>query len=156
MVAHRRGGFRDDGTAKATTWLAAIVVRVFSEHRRNRSRRPQMQGSDELLQGLTGSSNATTSALSDHHQDPAAATANREAIRRVAQALDALDEKSRAVFVLYEIEGENCTEIANALQIPVGTVYSRLHQARRAFQRAHEKLLRPAASSDDRTARIPS
>jgi RNA polymerase sigma-70 factor (ECF subfamily) len=42
--------------------------------------------------------------------------------------------------VLFEIEGESCDDIAAGLGIPVGTVYSRLHAARRDFQKAFAKL----------------
>jgi RNA polymerase sigma-70 factor (ECF subfamily) len=50
--------------------------------------------------------------------------------------LDALDLDKRAVFVMFEIEGMGCEEIASVLGIPVGTVYSRLHVARRDFEKA--------------------
>jgi RNA polymerase sigma-70 factor (ECF subfamily) len=40
------------------------------------------------------------------------------------------------VFVLFELEGEPCASIATALGIPTGTVYSRLHHARRRFLEA--------------------
>ena len=43
----------------------------------------------------------------------------------------------RAVFVLYEFEGRTCQEIAELLKIPVGTVYSRLHDARAQFEASY-------------------
>ena len=63
-----------------------------------------------------------------------------EAMWRVQRALDGLDFDHRAVFVLYEIEGEPCDAIAAALGVPVGTVYSRLHHARQRFRDAHAEL----------------
>ena len=63
-----------------------------------------------------------------------------EALARVQQALDTLTPEKRAVFVLYELEGQSCDAVAKALGIPVGTVYSRLHSARREFTKAHAKL----------------
>ena len=44
--------------------------------------------------------------------------------------------------VLYEIEGLSCDAIASAFEIPVGTTYSRLHNARKRFIEAHARLER--------------
>ena len=63
-------------------------------------------------------------------------------------ALDKLDDDKCAVFVLFEIEGETCESIAAGLQVPIGTVYSRLHAARAQFTKAHARLVaqeRPAS-----------
>ena len=52
-----------------------------------------------------------------------------------------MDLDHRAVFVLYELEGESCEQIAQILDVPVGTVFSRLHTARKNFQKMHNRLL---------------
>ena len=57
----------------------------------------------------------------------------REQVARVRRALRMLHGSKRSVFVMYEIEGRSCQEIARRLRIPVGTVYSRLHHARKEF-----------------------
>jgi RNA polymerase sigma-70 factor (ECF subfamily) len=66
---------------------------------------------------------------------PAAAVENvaatREFERHVAAALDALPEKLRIVMVLAAIEGYNTREVAKLLDVPEGTVKSRLHAARK-------------------------
>lgn len=49
------------------------------------------------------------------------------------QALEALDADTRAVFVLFELEGLTSTAIAALLDVPVGTVASRLRRARQQF-----------------------
>ena len=61
-----------------------------------------------------------------------------QTLTRVAKVLATFDVEHRSVWVLFELEGESCADIARALGIPVGTVYSRLHHARRAFQRAFD------------------
>jgi len=48
--------------------------------------------------------------------------------------LDGLPDDLRTVFVLFEIEGESITSIASALEIPQGTVASRLRRAREKFE----------------------
>jgi RNA polymerase sigma-70 factor (ECF subfamily) len=55
------------------------------------------------------------------------------------QALGGLDDAKRAVFVLYELEGLDMGEIAEALKCPLQTAYSRLHAARRVVSCAFEK-----------------
>jgi RNA polymerase sigma-70 factor (ECF subfamily) len=55
----------------------------------------------------------------------------------VQQAIQSLPDASRAVLVLKEYEGLSYQEIADALDIPIGTVMSRLNYARRSLR---EKL----------------
>jgi RNA polymerase sigma-70 factor (ECF subfamily) len=51
-------------------------------------------------------------------------------------ALATMDLDQRAVFTLFELEGVRGPEVAEALEIPLGTAYSRLRLAREAFRRA--------------------
>ena len=80
--------------------------------------------SDEALAATLGQSPA----------DPARALVTKEAVRRLQSALNEMDEPHRAVFILFELEGESCEAIAAGLGVPVGTVHSRLHSARKAFR----------------------
>jgi RNA polymerase sigma-70 factor (ECF subfamily) len=57
----------------------------------------------------------------------------REATREVYAVLDTLSEKKRTVFILFEMQGLTCPEIAEALGCSAHTAYSRLHYARREF-----------------------
>jgi RNA polymerase sigma-70 factor (ECF subfamily) len=125
LIAHRRGGF-EEGAAQPTTWLAEIALRVASGMRRTRRRRATQVAADLPTEG----EGAT----------PFEAAAAAETMSRMQQALDTLPLKHRAVFVLFEIEGKSCESIAAGLRIPLGTVYSRLHAARRAFQQAYASL----------------
>ena len=56
--------------------------------------------------------------------------------RFVRRFLDGLDDDKRTVFVLCQLEQASAPEVAEALGIPVNTVYSRLHTVRRAFREA--------------------
>ncbi len=120
LVAHRRGGYVE-GPARPTTWLAEIVLRVLSTHRRTKRRKPERPAGDTL------DALHTDDAPVDERVD------SRRSLERVQRCLEGLDEDHRAVFVLYELEGEPCGAIASALEVPVGTVYSRLHHARKKF-----------------------
>ncbi len=132
LVAHRRGGFVP-GAARPTTWLAEIALRVTSATRRRLRRSRE----DPDVQGVVAAVALT--------RDPGEQAETAEALRRVQQALEALDEPKRVVFILFELEGESCESIAAGLGIPVGTVYSRLHKARKLFMEAHGRLIGPGS-----------
>ncbi len=138
LVAHRRGGFVP-GRAKPTTWLAEISFRVLSDRRRKAKRRLEDANAEavELAPATSGS------------VSPGQRAEARQALGRVQKALEVLSIEKRAVFVLYELEGHACDAIAAALDIPVGTVYSRLHSARREFAKAHAALDAPTPTSSD-------
>jgi RNA polymerase sigma-70 factor (ECF subfamily) len=54
----------------------------------------------------------------------------------VEQALRRLSEAKRVALLLAEVEGLSCAEIAEALRVPIGTVWTRLHAARREIRGA--------------------
>ena len=118
VVAHRRGGFVATGEALPTTWLAEIAVRVLSDARRTRRRKPEH---DEVLLEQAAHPASAPDAVADA----------RRALVDLDLCLAVLDEDHRAAFVLFEIEGQPAAGIARALGIPIGTVHSRLHNARR-------------------------
>ena len=135
LVVHRKGGYVE-GPARPQTWLAEIAIRVASQLRRTRRRRPvEMEPTPGAAEGADP-------------RTPFEALDAAESLGRVQRAIDALSLEQGAVFILYEIEGESCESIAAGLAIPIGTVYSRLHAARRSFLRTHERLagepVRPA------------
>lgn len=136
ITAHKKGGFVDDGSAKATTWLSAIALRVLSNHRRKLSRRPQKGASV----GTTDSPEPEQRVLASHPGSrPDKQVDQRESILQVQAALATLSDELRAIFVMYELQSQSCIEIAKALEIPVGTVYSRLHTARKRFKAAFDR-----------------
>jgi RNA polymerase sigma-70 factor (ECF subfamily) len=76
----------------------------------------------------------------DRAPDPEQAASTRQARRVLDQILDGLPEDLRAVFVLYELEGQTTAEIAVLLEAPMGTVASRLRRAREEFQSAARRF----------------
>ena len=71
----------------------------------------------------------------DFAEDPVAATLGRLDSAQVSAALDELPEEFRVVATLYFLDDLRYDEIAAALEIPIGTVRSRLHRARRLLQK---------------------
>jgi RNA polymerase sigma-70 factor (ECF subfamily) len=126
IVAHRKGGYVR-GPAQPRTWLAAIAVHVAQSSRRARTRR------ERNTRPATDESVELAKSVVDPHQH----LESRRAIERLQQALDGLPAEHRAAFMLYEIEGESCESIAAEWNVPIGTVYSRLHSARRRVLEAY-------------------
>jgi RNA polymerase sigma-70 factor (ECF subfamily) len=125
VVVHRRIASYDR-EARPTTWLYGICRRVAARYRRKAHRRRE-RAVDAVPERSTGS--ATEDALEA-----------RDAQRRLDAILDQLDVDKRAILVMFEVEELSCHEIAAALDIPLGTVHSRLHAARKAFRKAYGRL----------------
>ncbi len=123
MVVHRRlSSF--DGSARMTTWLFGIAMRVASTyHRRAHRRRERVTDFDN------------ESLMAPPDASPEQVAAEQEARASLDRILGDMDIEKRATFVMFEIEGLPCQEIAALTGVPVGTVYSRLHGARAIFER---------------------
>jgi RNA polymerase sigma-70 factor (ECF subfamily) len=76
--------------------------------------------------------------------DPAAILAEQEEQRAVRQALNGLDPETREILSLKYIRGHSYEEIARLLEIPRGTVMSRLFYARKSFRKQYLGIIRPA------------
>lgn len=124
LAAHRKGGYRP-GAASATTFLAQLALEAHHGKRRRDSRWHAAQSAD-----------AARAASGSQPTDPSQALAAKRAAERLERALVAMDPGHRAVFILFELHGESCEAIAAGLDLKIGTVYSRLHTARRAFRAA--------------------
>jgi RNA polymerase sigma-70 factor, ECF subfamily len=127
VVVHQKSA-TFDGSSKMTTWLFGICLRVASAYRRRGFRR------NETCVAEPGAEAPAVSA------SPEEAMANAQSRRRLDLLLDELDVDKRAVFVMFEIDEMPCDEIAQIVGVPVGTVYSRLHAARKDFQRALARM----------------
>jgi RNA polymerase sigma-70 factor (ECF subfamily) len=131
LVAHQRGGFREE-SARATTWLAAIAFRIWGTRRRRHRTRRELSDPESITRAVSP------------ERGPEHRLEDRRSLERVRAALQQLDESARALLVLVDIEGVAGPDVALALGVPVGTVYSRLHKARKRFAQAYEKLLEPS------------
>jgi RNA polymerase sigma-70 factor (ECF subfamily) len=126
--AHRAlGDFRGD--AKLSTWLYAITSRLCLNRLASGERRLRRQGEDALLR------------LSDAGPRPDAALERRELETALGRAIDELPEDRRIVVVLRDIEGLSYDEIAQVLELELGTVRSRLHRARADLKEKLERFL---------------
>lgn len=108
----------EDG--KEASYLGAVSVKIAANVRRKAQRRRE-DPSDDL--------EAVTTAVT-----PEALLGHKQLRRELDEALATLSEEQRAVFVLFELEGFSLPEIAQSLDIPLGTATSRLRRARDHFQ----------------------
>jgi RNA polymerase sigma-70 factor (ECF subfamily) len=100
-------------------WLLTILRNTHIN--RNRRRRP------ELLRDPDAATDRMISAASDERTD---AVVDDEVDVEIIRALESLDEPFRRVVELVDIDGLSYAEAAEVLDVPVGTVMSRLHRAR--------------------------
>jgi RNA polymerase sigma-70 factor (ECF subfamily) len=102
-------------------FLIALCVRVAANARRRRERCRE----------------TASDALDEHpvrDPDPETLLESKQRRQVLDLALDALLADQRTVFVLFELEGLSLPEIADLLEIPLGTATSRLRRARRRFE----------------------
>lgn len=128
LRAHRAlGEFRGD--AKLSTWLYAITSRLCLNRLASGERRLSRQGEEALLR------------LSDVSPRPDAVLERSELEAALQRAIAGLAEERRIVVVLRDLEGLSYEEIGQVLELPVGTVRSRLHRARADLKDKLERFL---------------
>lgn len=138
LVVHRRlADFEGRSTIK--TWLFGILLRVVRDHRRHQRRK-----APHTVQREAPTDPETLQAHAD--QGPHERAAKTEAVQVLHGILDELADDKREVFILAELEEMVAPEIAEAIDVSVNTVYSRLRLAREAFNQA---LVRHHAAARD-------
>ena len=127
LMAALRGAASFDGRASVRTWLARILMRQ-AARAWNRERRSRAALPLDMCQPHATSSGGTALAV-DRRIDLAAVLAR-------------LPEDHRQILVLREVEQLSYAEIARVLNVPIGTVDSRLHRARREMRARLEEYAR--------------
>lgn len=122
-----------DGRSSHRTWLYGIAVRLAMRHRR---------GAGRFLRAI--------GRLAEEPPPPQPAGPDQDlelarASAAVREALDRLPFKQREVFILFELEEMGGEEIAEMLGIPIGTVWTRLHHARKRCREIMERRLKKEA-----------
>jgi RNA polymerase sigma-70 factor (ECF subfamily) len=119
------GGFRGEGASQSRAWLLTIVRNMAHTWRGRHRADASATEFDEAVH---------SAAVTDEHPD--ALLSSRDAREALAHALEHLPPEFREVIVLREIEGLSYKEISEVLDVPVGTVMSRLSRARKRLQEA--------------------
>lgn len=122
------------------SWIYGVVRRTVSGHRRAHRPEQNAVARYESVVPMLGAPPTTPLAAVEHHAQ----------LELLSNILAELDEAKREVFVLAELEEMSVPEIAEALEIPLNTAYSRLRAARQAFEAG---LSRRAARLQDKGLR---
>jgi RNA polymerase sigma-70 factor (ECF subfamily) len=126
LIVHAQLG-RFEGRSSLNTWLFTICRSVARDFRRRERSFAQLWPKGELDEEI------------DLRADVGRAVEHHEQLAELERILDTLSSEQRNVFILFEIEKLTGEELAEALQIPLGTVYSRLQLARKAFREELER-----------------
>ena len=130
------------GRSAFYTWLFRIAVNLTLNYCKRRAKLA-MRSLDASAGTEAGEGAAQLKAfLADKDSlDPAVVAQNREIGEIVMQSLDELDDDHRAVLVLRDIEGMAYAEIAETLDVRLGTVKSRLSRARASLKEILDTVL---------------
>lgn len=107
------------------SWIYGIVRRTVSGHHRSRR-----------VKEASGAALALEPDSHPRQPTPADLAEQNDQVKLLWSVLDELDEAKREVFVMAELDELTGPEIAEVLEIPLNTAYSRLRAARQAFEEA--------------------
>jgi RNA polymerase sigma-70 factor, ECF subfamily len=131
IIATRRQA--DIGPGQERSFLVATAVRLSSNYRQRAYVRREVNHGDGFERSASPQPNAEQLLI------------EKRSRQLLDQVLAELSDPHRAVFVLFELEGFSVPEIAELLQLPLGTVSSRLWRARAKFSESAALLQRRIA-----------
>ncbi|MGB9682478.1 MAG: sigma-70 family RNA polymerase sigma factor [bacterium] len=111
-------GFK--GESKFSTWISKITVNVCMDKLREKSKNKEEDIEEEAWNTFTQPVNFSPEVMAERH----------ELQETIKKAIESLPEELRAAFVLRELENLSYEEIGEMLNIPIGTVESRIYRAR--------------------------
>jgi len=110
-----------ESIAALKPWLSTVLQRLFIDNLRRHQRSPIHLATehDSILDTLNGKS-----------ENPAQLLENYQEINNIQNALAQLSEDQRVLIVLCDMEGYSLNELEAMLEVPIGTIKSRIHRAR--------------------------
>ncbi len=131
---------RFDGRSSVRTWLFRIAYHLCVDRARKVERTPTHVG-------LVDSENGEEIEVSDDRWQPDQILIDEELMEVVEQGISTMSEKLRSVLLLHDKEDMQYDEIAQLLEVPIGTVKSRLFLARAHLQNVVRQYLGAQAPS---------
>jgi RNA polymerase sigma-70 factor (ECF subfamily) len=126
-----RGFHQFEPGTNIKAWIYRILTNTFINDYRKRQREPQTISGDEVEDWYL------YSRMTDEGLEPSAEASVIEALpdEEVQEALSSLPEQFRMAVLLADVEGFSYKEIAEIMDVPIGTVMSRLHRGRKALEK---------------------
>jgi RNA polymerase sigma-70 factor (ECF subfamily) len=138
LKAYRGFGSFQDGT-NLKAWLYRILTNTYINTYRARKRRPEESDIDDIedlyMYHRLGGLEAATAGRSAEEE-----VLDRFTDAEVKGAIEALPEQFRLAVLLSDVEGFSYKEISEIMDVPLGTVMSRLHRGRKALQKSLVEL----------------
>jgi RNA polymerase sigma-70 factor (ECF subfamily) len=141
LIRAYRGIKSFKGRSSFSTWLYRVTMNTCIDYTRRKARSVDSQTVPEDVAEYVG----VEPIVARGPRSPDSQALSGELGEKIQEAIDALPEYHRSVFVLYEIEGMSYKEIADVVGCSIGTVMSRLHYARKKLQR----MLKPYVDKGD-------
>ncbi|HEX3763002.1 MAG TPA: RNA polymerase sigma factor [Kofleriaceae bacterium] len=116
------------GTSSVKTWILGIAANIARHTLRSERRRRVHQA--RFLERVDAAA-----------ESPDAQLERRKLLARIAEALSRLPRDQQIAFILCDLEQLPGVEVARVLDIPEGTLWRRLHTARKAMRQAIEKVI---------------
>lgn len=127
------------GDAQLSTWMVRITMNQAISHLRKRKHRQTVSLDAQMAGHRDDQAVSLRQQLADPREPgPATSVETQEMLDQLQIALGQIDDEHRAVLVLRDIDQLDYKAIAKALELPTGTVKSRLYRARLALR--HEML----------------
>lgn len=144
IAFQRRGSYQiTDGTS-CLLWLYGIAANLALKERRRFARH---------LAAVDRFSGSAIDGVDDHALDVAASVDAEQTWLQVQAALRMIDDQSREMLLLVAWEGLSYEQVAEAFDVPVGTVRSRLHRARTRLRATLSSVMGPPVDSASKRRR---
>jgi len=124
------------GDSSFITWLFRITTNVYLDERKRKKSRPH-QSLEEMVEL---EETTVVRQIEDPNPTPAERVEKQESMDLLQDAINSLPDYQRMMIVMYHTENRSYEEIAEALEMPIGTVKSRLNRARLSLREKLEPL----------------
>jgi RNA polymerase sigma-70 factor (ECF subfamily) len=129
-----------DGHSKLSTWVIRVTMNACLSHLRRQKVRDQCSLDDDGRTDAASGQPRRPLVLAGREPTPEKSVEQGQQKTAVLKALDSLDPDTRAILVLRDVQDMDYQQLADVLEVPIGTVKSRLFRARAALREAIEKF----------------